>query len=91
MNPMDAWKGRVIGSNGPNEEEMRRYQEMQRIAHIEMYRQVTAQQCLVALIVKSMAIELNDGEATPVKTLAKRAKLAADALCVEFFGEDSIS
>ncbi|MGH9436393.1 MAG: hypothetical protein ACRD22_00510 [Terriglobia bacterium] len=91
MTPMEMMGARILSGGDPNQpsaQEIALYQQQQRMVHIEMYRQATAQQCLVAMIVKSMAKEMEDGEPTPPRTLARRAKEAADALCVEFFGDD---
>lgn len=90
MMPGDMMGARLIG-NEPSEEQMRMMLEQQRIQLMAMYRQATAQQCLVALIVKSMALEMHEERSVPIKTLAKRAREAADALCVEMFGEESLS
>lgn len=91
MTPYEMMGARLLGADGPSEEQMRQYQEAQRIALIEMYRQATAQQCLVAMIVKSMAREMADDSPVPIKSLARKAKEAADALCVEVFGEESLT
>lgn len=83
--------GTIIGADGTiktSETEMAFLLEQQRMQLIEMYRQATAQQCMVALIVKSMAREMADESPTPIKLIARRAKEAADALCMEIFGED---
>lgn len=92
MIPADMFGAQLIGQNGgPTEEQIQMMREQQRIAHIEMYRQMTAQQCMVAMIVKSMAQEMHDEKPVGIKLLAKRAKEASDALCVEIFGEESQS
>lgn len=91
MTPHEMMGARLLGADSPSEEQMRQYQEAQRIALIEMYRQATAQQCLVAMIVKSMAREMADESPVPIKSLARKAKEAADALCVEVFGEESLT
>jgi len=86
MMPHEMMGARLIG-DGSTDEQQRMFLEQQRIMLIEMFRQATAQQCLVAMIVKSMAAD----EDVTVKILARRAKEASDALCIEIFGEESQS
>lgn len=62
-------------------EEKALWQEQQRVAMIENYRQSIALQCAVA-----MSIKLAD-EQIPSVDVARRAKRIADALCREMFGE----